>query len=244
MRIALGAGRWRLLRQSLLEGLLLSIVGAAGGLARAMWACGCCSCLPRRRSAAPEHSSSTRRSLPLRSRSPRSGEPLLSLAPALELFRGGADSRRRLAVGALSVFGARSSAAPVRYRVRATLVAVQIALSVVLLIGAASWCARSSKCSVSIPVSRGVSPDVSRRVSRDPVSRGSAAVGRRRTAAAPVCCSWGDRGRRRQSSSVRRFAKLGPDLRPRSALGYWRRGESRRSCNLGRPLRDDRRAAH
>ena len=37
IRVALGSGRWRILRQSLAEGLVLSVIGAALGLALAQY---------------------------------------------------------------------------------------------------------------------------------------------------------------------------------------------------------------
>ena len=37
VRLSMGAGRWRLLRQLLTEGLLLSVAAAAGGLVLANW---------------------------------------------------------------------------------------------------------------------------------------------------------------------------------------------------------------
>jgi predicted permease len=128
LRLALGASRGRLLRQSLVEGLVLTLLGAAAGVLVGYGGLRVLAAL------APE---------PLG----RIGVPridltvlaftlaisvvwgvLFSLAPATELFRTGPHGSLQPRL--------RSTLTPVRYRTRATLVVVQIALSVVLLIGA------------------------------------------------------------------------------------------------------------
>jgi predicted permease len=128
LRLALGASRGRLLRQSLVEGLVLTLLGAAAGVLAGYAG------LKALLALAPESLSRTGASqidltvLVFTLAISVVWGLLFSLAPATELFRTGANA-------SLQPRG-RSIAAPVRYRTRATLVVVQIALSVVLLIGA------------------------------------------------------------------------------------------------------------
>ncbi|MPY90290.1 MAG: FtsX-like permease family protein [Luteitalea sp.] len=128
LRLALGATRWRLLRHALIEGLFLTGLGAAAGVfvghlgLRALI------------TLAPESLSRIEASridltvLAFTLVISVVWGLLLSLAPATELFKARADHSLQPHW--------RSTAAPVHYRTRATLVIVQIALSVVLLIGA------------------------------------------------------------------------------------------------------------
>jgi putative ABC transport system permease protein len=129
LRLALGASRGRLVRQFLIEGLLLTLLGAAAGLLvgyaglRALIAF------------TPETLSrleSSRIDLPVLAFTIGVSIVwglLFSLAPATELFK--TDASRTLSSG-----GSRSASLPVRYRARAVLAMVQIAMSVVLLVGA------------------------------------------------------------------------------------------------------------
>ncbi len=129
LRLALGAGRGRLLRQSLVEGLLLTMLGAAAGLLighaglRALLAL------------APESLGRLEAAridgvvLAFTLGTAAAWGLLLSLAPLVELAK--AESGRSLQRHS------RTTAAPVRYRARAGLIVGQIALSVVLLVGAA-----------------------------------------------------------------------------------------------------------
>lgn len=128
LRLALGAGRERLLRQCLVEGLVLACLGALAGL--------------------PAGYAVLRGLLALRPQSlsrielSRFDPPVLlftlgtavacgllfSLAPLVEVLRAdlGPSLQRQ----------GRSAPGPIRYRARAALVVVQISLSVVLLVGA------------------------------------------------------------------------------------------------------------
>jgi putative ABC transport system permease protein len=128
LRLALGASRSRLVRQHLVEGLFLTLVGAVAGVIAGSVA------LRMLLAFAPESLS--------RISSARINPTvlaftagisviwgvLLSLAPLIQLFQ--RNSQRPLGASR------RVSATPVRYRIRAALVVVQIALSVVLLAGA------------------------------------------------------------------------------------------------------------
>ena len=129
VRIALGAGRGRLLRQSLVEGLLLTSLGAAGGLFLGYVG------LRLLLALTPESLSRLGASridptvLAFTLGLSVSWGLLLSLAPLTELLK--ADAIRSLR------HQSRTIAGRVRYRTRATLVVAQIALSVVLLVSAA-----------------------------------------------------------------------------------------------------------
>ena len=128
LRLALGASRGRLLRQSLVEGLVLTLLGAAAGVLagyvglRALLAL------------APDslgRIGASRIDMTVFAFTLAISVVwgvLFSLAPAAELFRTGAHLSLQPRL--------RSAMMPVRYRTRATLVVVQIALSVVLLVGA------------------------------------------------------------------------------------------------------------
>ncbi len=128
LRLALGASRGRLFRQSLVEGLVLTLLGAAAGVLAGYVG------LKVLLALAPESLSrmgASQIDVPVFAFTLAISVVwglLFSLAPATELFRTGAHA-------SLQPRG-RSIAMPVRYRTRATLVVVQIALSVVLLIGA------------------------------------------------------------------------------------------------------------
>jgi predicted permease len=129
LRLALGAGIGRLLRQSLVEGLLLTALGAAAGVVagyaglRALLAVSPPS-LSRLQASTID--------------APVLGFTLavavvwgvlLSLAPLVELLRADPRGSRH--------WLSRTTAAPVRYRARAGLIVGQIGLSVVLLVSAA-----------------------------------------------------------------------------------------------------------
>ncbi len=129
IRTALGAGRGRILRQFMAEGLVLTLVGAALGLALAHWG------LTALLAANPESI-------------PRSAEiaidprvllftmviavltaTIFGLAPLLHLSQGAV-------AAAIKEGGTRSTANATRHRVRRSLVAAEIALAVTLVIGA------------------------------------------------------------------------------------------------------------
>ena len=124
LRIALGAGRGRLLRQALLDGLLLTLMGAAAGVLAGHAALRLLLAL---RPAPLARFGDARIDLPVLAFT--LGVSLLwgllfSMAPLSVLLRAG----RRLPPPGHTT--------PVRYRARAALVVTQVALSLVLLVGA------------------------------------------------------------------------------------------------------------
>jgi len=128
IRIALGAGRWRVVRQLLAEALLLGIAGGAAGLAIAAWGL---SILPALAPGLPRLSEVA---LDLRALAFTGGLALLTgvvfgLAPAFQIAR--PDVTESLKDGGHGASGSRG-----RLRLRQALVVVEVALAVVLLIGA------------------------------------------------------------------------------------------------------------
>jgi putative ABC transport system permease protein len=133
LRVALGASRMRLLRQSLIEGLLLTMLGAVAGITVGV------ACLRLFVALAPPSLSrlngATAIDVPVLLFTigvSAAWGLLFSLAPATEVFR----AARRVAP-ALASSSNRNGATPLRYRLRRLLVVVQIAMSMVLMVGAA-----------------------------------------------------------------------------------------------------------
>jgi len=129
IRVALGAGRWRLLRQTLAESLLLSGLGAAGGFLLALWG----TALLRRAwpQSAPRPDSLSvdwRVFLFLLGASLACGI-LFGIAPALQISTSSLGAFLKDGWGYLSGAGSHN-------RIRSVLVAAEVAVASVLLIGA------------------------------------------------------------------------------------------------------------
>ncbi|MBA2306106.1 MAG: ABC transporter permease [Acidobacteria bacterium] len=129
IRAALGAGRWRLVRQLMVESLVLSIAGTALSIVLAWWA------VQLLRTSMPEGVPRvTAIALDLRVLSAAAGLAVLTgllfgIVPALQL------SRPDLTTALKD--GSRGSVGAGRQRLRSALVVVEVALAVVLLVGAA-----------------------------------------------------------------------------------------------------------
>ena len=129
IRAALGASRWRLVRQLMIESLMLSILGTVCAILIGSWA------VEILRNALPE-------SLP-RVTAIALNMRVLAAAAGLSLITGvlfgavPALQSSRPDVSTALKDGGRSSAGGTRQRLRATLVIAEVALAVVLLVGAA-----------------------------------------------------------------------------------------------------------
>ncbi len=129
IRAALGASRWRLVRQLLTESLLLSAAGTACAIVVAWWA------VQVLRTSMPDGVPRvTAIALDLRVMAAAAGLSLLTgilfgILPALHLSKPDLSSVLK--------HGSRSSAGSLRQRTRSALVVAEVALAVVLLVGAA-----------------------------------------------------------------------------------------------------------
>ena len=132
VRVALGAGRSRLTKQLLTEGLILSAVGAAGGLLVANWCRHALVLLFPRRAGLVMHLAGEMdwRVLALSGGVCAFVAILLGLIPAMQT--GKIDLARALKAESAGVVGA-----PGRAWIRSGLVIIQVSLSFVLLVGAA-----------------------------------------------------------------------------------------------------------
>lgn len=128
LRVALGAGRWRLIRQLVAESLLLAVAGAIAGLLVALWSVDLLAALGGSRVA---------------------GAPAIAVDHIVLVFSAGLTAITGVAVGLFPALEAsrvdlhgalkenqRATTGRRGQRLRGTLVAVEVALALVLLIGA------------------------------------------------------------------------------------------------------------
>jgi predicted permease len=129
IRVALGAGRWRLLRQMLTESVLLSLVGGAGGVLLAIWALAFLKSIGARTIPRLGEVNIDLTVLAMTAIVAVATGTLFGLIPAL------ASAKPEL-TEALKEGGRGSSAGAQSNRVRSGLVICEIALALVLLVGA------------------------------------------------------------------------------------------------------------
>jgi predicted permease len=134
VRLALGAGRWRLVRQLMIESILVALLGASAGLAFAWWG----SAVLERAATSPDSpvtiAGSTGRMLAFTLAISVITVLAFGLAPALRASRADlASSMRAHARGVVSSLGGHSKRVPIG----ALLVPVQVVVCLVLLTGAA-----------------------------------------------------------------------------------------------------------
>ncbi len=128
IRAALGAGRARLMRQFIAEGLLLSTIGAAAGILLAMWSIDALVALTPAGLPSFVHPRIDLRVLLFLIATTGAAGLLLGVLPAIQGSR--AD------LGDALKQGARGSAGGTRSRTRSALVVAEVALSLLLLVGA------------------------------------------------------------------------------------------------------------
>lgn len=132
IRAALGASRWRVVRQFLTESIVLSLLGGAAGLLIAYWG------VPALVSALPQSQLNAMPFLATLSLDAR----ILTFSFALSLLTGvvfglaPALQSTRLDLNEVLKEGGRNSAAGASHRLRSVMVVTEIALAVVLLVGA------------------------------------------------------------------------------------------------------------
>jgi putative ABC transport system permease protein len=132
IRAALGASRWRVIRQLMTESLLLSVVGGAAGLLIAYWG------VPALVAVLPQ---SQLNAMPFL-KSVRLDAGVLTFSFALSLLTGlvfglaPALQSSRLDLNGVLKEGGRNASASASHRLRSAMVVTEIALAVVLLVGA------------------------------------------------------------------------------------------------------------